>query len=229
MFVPYALFVTAVSEGRRQRGLDPANHLRLTMADIGLDDLVSQQPPPGGLGAGPVLVRGSGVPGGTAPIVIVGRRVAQGAPFRHISSLRPGQVVSLREGGGQPFSYIVERSLVVSANRRITEPMGGQALVLETSNPAFIGTGVLAVVARLSGAGAVTLPQEAIRLTGAGGSLPRLLDALALAGLLGVGWACRALWRPRLNGMLRLATTGCAVCVALAVWQLLLRAAPSLL
>ncbi len=79
LFLVYALFGSALLEGHAQESLNRATHLRVTSADIGLDSLVTGSDSSAALGEGPGVVPGSGKPGSSQPIVIVGHRVAAGA------------------------------------------------------------------------------------------------------------------------------------------------------
>jgi hypothetical protein len=226
LFIPYALFGTAVLQGRRQRSLNASTHLRVSAVDIGLDQLVVADPSPRGLRSGPALLKGSGRTGAAAPIVIVGHGITYGGPFRHLTALRPGGQVLLREGAGAPLAYSVEQ-VVHDPPRNIAIGRGTQALVLETSPSLYHPSRTFAVVARAVG-GAETTAPNTIRLAPSAGSTASLALGVILLGALGAGWAWRETFRRSLTRSLSLATRIGAAGLAYAIWTLLLRAAPPL-
>jgi hypothetical protein len=108
-FVGYALLVSGLREGRAQRSLSEVAHVRVASPDIGLDNLVVASESRHSLTQGPGFAPGSGPPGGAVPIVIVGHRVANGGPFRHLGALRGGNRIVLTDHG-TGYVYVVDAS-----------------------------------------------------------------------------------------------------------------------
>jgi LPXTG-site transpeptidase (sortase) family protein len=226
--VVYTVFGTAVLQGHRQSALNRLSHLRLSVVDIGLDQWVVDGTDGQHLATGPGVLRGSGLPGGTAPILIVGHRIAEGGPFRNLAAIRPGRAILLGEGSREPLTYVVERVVKVPSSGAISEPSGPQILVLETSSPAYLPRGAVAVVARLSGG--VADPQPiAVRLLPDRLAPAPFLAAAMLLAFVGVGWAWRTRMRPAMTVAVAITTRVAAAALGFGVWQLMLRGAPPLL
>jgi LPXTG-site transpeptidase (sortase) family protein len=222
LFVTYALYGTAIVEGRAQQSLSGLTHVRIASADVGLDSLVLASDSRGALAKGPGMVPRSGSPGSRAPLVIVGHRIANGGPFRHIGTLRAGSRLVVTSGG-RTFNYDVERVVATTPDGVITESAGPQLLLLVSANPAYRDGGRLVVVARLIDATtSATGPAQTIRLPSLSGSPLDLLCALVVLAVIGLGWAFRAS-RPATLG--RWGTSGSfvgAAILAYASWRLLL-------
>jgi LPXTG-site transpeptidase (sortase) family protein len=221
VFVLYALYATSWSQGHAQRSLSPQTHLRVSMPDIGLDQFVVGSDTRASLAKGPGVVPGSGRPGVPKPLVIVGHRVANGAPFRHLTAIRPGETITLRSPHGQDYRYSVERTVTTSPGASVELSSGPQALILVTAAPAYRDSERFVVVARLLGAAGVSATPERVALPGLPGSWTYLALGVAAMAVLGIGWAARAVVRP--GGWARWATWAGAVLVGYVVCLALLR------
>ena len=211
--VVWAVLGTALLEGRAQRhlvaGLDrllprqagspggvstplspvvPGGSVALLdIPRIGLHEAVLR-----GIGR-ETLARGPGVapvPPGLAGVeVIVGHRTIDGAPFRHLGDVRPGDEVTLTTAAGAAHFAVTGRPETAAQIR--LRPVNG-SLVLVTANPPYGAHHVLVVTA----VGMATIQGDAGRPVG----VPlRVLDpamgALAVAGLIGVALVVACLVR----------------------------------
>jgi len=197
LFVGYAVYGTAITEGRAQRALSPATHLRIASPDIGLDALVLASDRRADLARGPGVVGGSGMPGAAAPVVLAGHRTTDGAPFRHLGALRIGSQVTLILGG-KAFAYEVNTVRTSSPGATLQLSGTSQALVLVSGAPAYRDAQRIVVVAHLVGIGAQGVPARALRLPDVGGSPPDLAAALVALVMLGGLWAVRTTRRAAL-------------------------------
>ena len=118
---------------------------------IGLRRIVVQGTTSGLLRAGPGHLRQSPLPGQEGNAVIIGRKTAYGGAFRRISSLTPGDRITVTTGEGT-FTYVVD-----SVNRRDVDDgselvsSGANQLTLVTSDPAFFASRRLVVTSHLLG------------------------------------------------------------------------------
>ena len=227
LLVVYAVFGTAVLEGRAQRSMSAESHIRVTSPDTGLDSLVVAGDSRSALGKGPGFAPGLDAPGGNRPVMIVGHRVGNGAPFRHLSALRPGTRVTLRRGDGPAYVYAVERAITTTPRASIAEPVGTQVLLLVSATPPYHDSRRLVVVARLMGGAQVGAQQT--RLPALGGSPFDLVLGAALLALISCGWG---VWRVRVRAAPVWARGAALISTAIAVyvmWGVLLGAASRVL
>jgi len=221
LFVGYALFVTAAREGQSQRGLDHSTSLlRVSAPVIGLDDVVVRGDSRGALAKGPGLV--SGAPTSTAPILIVGHRTTFGAPFGHLSALRPDDQITLRTATGTTYTYEVTRVITTSPRAKLVDPTGASVLYLVTASPAYDDHGRLVVEAQRVGAGSRVGAATTVQLPALTGSPDDAVLAVLVLGLLVSGWIVRTRSRMRLPAWGRWATWPVVGLVSLLCWHLLL-------
>jgi sortase A len=98
---------------------------------------------------GPGLKPDSVLPGQTGVSVLVGRRAAFGAPFRHLDQMRVGDRILVTTGQGQ-FTYVVDLVRVSDAPATEIESVPSR-LTLITSDPAITPSRSLQVSAQLDG------------------------------------------------------------------------------
>ena len=123
----------------------------LRIPRIGLTQVVVEGSSPSDLKIGPGHLSASPLPGEYGNSVIEGRRTTYGAPFGAIDSLHRGDTVSVATGQGA-FTYTVSSIKRVSPGQPdVVSPTKDSRLTLVTSNPPFIATGRLAVIAKLKG------------------------------------------------------------------------------
>jgi len=119
-FVFWSVFLSALPYARHQRSLDrrlrselsqglgPVNQpvpagapvARLQAPAIGLDATVVEGSTARQLVAGPGHLRSSPFPGQAGVSVVLGRRITQGGPFRHLDQLRRGDRIRVTNGQG---------------------------------------------------------------------------------------------------------------------------------
>lgn len=168
---------------------------------IGLHDVVVVEgTSPGDLLAGPGHLASSPLPGQVGESVIVGKSTTAGAPFRSITRLHRGDVVTVRTGQGK-FRYVVQ-TLVPAGRRPPPVRRGGSELVLVTSAGSTGAAGGLApshlvyVDARLRGQARPVPPHQP--RTEAGSEVPGHSDPgawpLVVAWLAGLAAATAATW-----------------------------------
>jgi len=184
LFVCYTFYGTALLEGRAQRAFDRSTHVALRSPDIGLDEVLLGSDSRQSLTKGPGFVPGLGVPGSATPIVLVGHRTIDGAPFRHLNSLKPGSQVELVKAG-ITYTYSVERLESIPPSGAIQVDGGAQPLLLVTAAPAYQQSRRLVVVARLVEPGGATRPPQTIHLPRLSGSSLDMVLAVVVLALLG--------------------------------------------
>jgi sortase A len=105
---------------------------------------------------GPGHLRTSPLPGQRGNVVIMGRRVAYGGPFRNVGKLREGDLIRASTGQGR-FTYVVDD--VHTTNSKGTDVLAkgsGNRLALVTSSPEFFAERRLVVRATLRGSPKLT-------------------------------------------------------------------------
>jgi sortase A len=171
-FLVYEFGLTGLSHDRAQLGLEsafkqaivtttldapgtkPAEGTAvalLTIPSIGVRQVVVEGTSPQDLQSGPGLLRPGPFPGEYGNAVVVGRRTTYGGPFQRLDELRPKDPVRIATGQGS-FAYLVLQVRHVHAGER--SPMSAtldSRLTLVTSDPAFLATDRLVVVAMLQG------------------------------------------------------------------------------
>lgn len=215
---------------------DPVGILQIPA--LGLRQVIVEGTSATDLLQGPGIMPGTARPGTRGNAVIAGRRSAAGAPFADIGSLRPGDRIIVTTGLGR---YVYHVTRVATASTGSTDPVSEtrQARVtLVTSNPAYLPTGRLYVVAKLSGSPAsgpaTAIPRHGPDVTERGLSgdpgavWPSLLWGLALAAALGATiWAYQR-WRQHVWAIYLL-TTPIVLALALVWYSNLIRLLPATL
>jgi sortase A len=161
----------------------------VTAPRIGLDQVVVEGTTPTDLQAGPGHLRASPMPGEFGNAVIAGRRTTYGGPFRDLDRLASGDRIAVTTGQGS-FVYVV--SHVGSLPSGQADPLVGtrdSRLTMITSDPAFLPTGRLVVVAMLQGAPVAVATRGPVHVAaaelGLTGDPLGLVFALLWAALLG--------------------------------------------
>ena len=205
LFMVFELFFTSMFEGQAQANLlsQFQTNIKTTTLDrpnttpaigsavavlfiprLGVNEVVAEGSTVAGLKSGPGHVRASPIPGEFGNAVIVGHRTTYGAPFGRIGSLRKGDTVRVLTGQGV-FTYVVKQTHTVKPGE--TDPVLGTSdsrLTLMTSDPPYLATGRLVVVAMLKG-NPIAVASRAPALVG-DSELGLSGDALGLA--LGILW-----------------------------------------
>jgi len=139
---------------------------------------------PSELKMGPAHLSASPLPGEYGNSVIAGRRTTYGSPFGRLDRLRKGDVITVATGQGV-FRYKVTKLTHVDAGQPdVVAGSRSSQLTLVTSDPAFVATGRLAVIATLQGKPIAVPTRPAVLLDPA--QLGLTGDPLGLA--LGVLW-----------------------------------------
>jgi sortase A len=123
----------------------------LSIPRLGLRQVVVEGSSPEELKAGPGHLSVSPMPGEFGNAVLLGRRTTYGAPFRDLNRMRKGDHVSVITGQGT-FTYLVSQVGRVSTGD--VAPLQGtldSRLTLVTSDPTYLFSGRLVVVAMLRG------------------------------------------------------------------------------
>ncbi len=123
----------------------------LRVPRLGLDEVVVEGSSPEELKAGPGHLSVSPMPGEFGNAVVLGRRTTYGGPFHDLNHLRRGDTISVTTGQGT-FSYVVTQVGRVPAGDG--GPLQGtldSRLTLVTSDPTYLFTGRLVVIAMLQG------------------------------------------------------------------------------
>jgi len=182
----------------------------LTIPAIGLDQVAVEGTSPADLKAGPGHLRDSPMPGEFGNSVIAGRRTTYGAPFGGLDRLKRGDPITATTGQGT-FSYVV--SDVRRQGARDASLILGTAdnrLTLVTSDPAYLATGRLVVVAALQGKAVAVPKRSAVALQSSdlglsGDALSASLAALWLVLLVvaaSLTWRVRERWPASVRYML---------------------------
>jgi LPXTG-site transpeptidase (sortase) family protein len=222
LLVVYALFGTALLEGRTQRSLSATGHARLSIPDVGLDSLVLSGDARADLRGGPGMVPGSGAAGSDVPVVIVGSRVTNGASFRHLDALSSGARIVLTVPHVGAFTYVVERKLTTTEHAVISEPAGPQTLLLVSASPTYHDTRRLVIVSRLVTDVNRPFEPQTVRLPGLHGSVVDLVLGVTLMLFVATMWGLRASRRRWLRAWLLWGSWLPAAVLAWISWQLLL-------
>ena len=241
LFIVFELALSGLEEQRAQAALLPSFQaaLQTTILDretatpaegspvallqipsAGVSQVVVEGTTPSDLKSGPGHLRGSPIPGEFGNAVIAGRRTTYGAPFGSLNTLRKGDTIKVATGQGL-FTYTVSQVRHVSPGQ--PDPVVGTTdsrLTLITSDPAYLASGRLAVVAMLHGK-PVAVARRAPALVGAtdlgltgdplGLGLGIIWGELLLAGIW-VAWRMLRRW-PHAVVYLIAAPTLLALCV----------------
>ncbi|HEY7134910.1 MAG TPA: class D sortase [Acidimicrobiia bacterium] len=149
---------------------------------------------------GPGHLRTSPLPGQRGNVVIMGRRVAYGGPFRNVGRLREGDLIRASTGQGK-FTYVVDD--VHTTNRKGTDVLAkgsGNRLALVTSSPELFAERRLVVRATLRGTPKLTpigrpneVSDQELGLQSDGSTMLSLVlwTELLLVAAVGAAWAYR--------------------------------------
>ncbi|MFN8161320.1 MAG: class E sortase [Solirubrobacterales bacterium] len=135
----------------RQVGTGDAIGRILVPAMDGLNAVVVQGTDTSSLQKGPGHYPGTPFPGQPGTVGIAGHRTTYLAPFRHIDSMRRGDVVTLE----MPYAtlrYRVQKTAIVDpGDVQVVDPVGYQRLVLSACHPLYSAAQRYIVFARLAG------------------------------------------------------------------------------
>ena len=221
----FALFGTAAIEGQAQRSLGSSrNALHLSAPTIGLDLVVVNGDRGGDLSRGPGLLPASGRPDSERPIVIVGSRTTNGAPFRHLAASscvgrRPQPANRDEHGivrGGAGNDGAGPRPVHRSRRSAAPLPHHGQSPIPGRRPARRRRHGDFAHRRRRIRTGGNR------RSTGARGIVDRVLLALNMLGLIAWGWSVRSHFRPVLPRWALLASWLPAIIGSYLFWRFLL-------
>jgi len=133
----------------------------LSIAAIGLHQIVVEGTSAIDLESGPGLLIGAAPPGTAGDVVIAGRRTTYGSPFAHLDALTKGTTVTVTGALGK-FVYQVTGMKVVSPGSPLPAgPTSAARLTLVTSTPAVTATALLLVTADLVGKPVAKVPLTA--------------------------------------------------------------------
>ncbi|MGH9215151.1 MAG: class E sortase [Acidimicrobiales bacterium] len=193
-----------------QRG-DPVG--RMTIPEIGLDEVIVEGVSTDDLKKGPGHFPGAPLPGQAGNASLAGHRTTYGAPFYRIDELEPGDEIRVTTLQGE-FRYRVTETLIVSPDRvDVLDDKGDNRLTLTSCHPRYSARQRIVVVAGLAGspqsaptrpastAGAPPAPApldlgDGADLSGADSARsPAVLWGLVTAGVAALVWATGRLWR----------------------------------
>ncbi len=147
-FTGNAHSVFDLASGHAARNGEPVAILNVPA--IGVHQAVVDGTTAADLQLGPGLVANGDVPGETGDAIIAGRRVSFGGPFSRLSSLKPGNRISVADGAGA-FEFSVVSVENVSRGSVSVPSYGRSWLTLVTSNSAWLPDGRTVVLARIVG------------------------------------------------------------------------------
>jgi sortase A len=160
------------ADGPNWRPLPGQAIATISIPSIGLREVVVQDTTPELLESGPGHLLGTPLPGDTGNVVILGRRITDGAVFRNLGELSPGDPITVVTPQGA-FAYTVTQVARVSPGHAdVLAPASEAQLTLVTSGSWFFSRDRLAVVATLEGTPVppAPLPQIQLRSEQLGGS-----------------------------------------------------------
>jgi sortase A len=189
LFTGYEFLFTGLTEDRTQSALltafkraiptttvdaqsaVPAEGSPVALLDIpriGLHQVVVEGTTATDLRAGPGHLRNSSLPGEYGNSVLAGRRTTYGGPFRQVDQLKPGDSILVTTGQGS-FVYLVTQAGQVPARKAAPfVATTDSRLTLMTSDPAYVASDRLVVVAALQGTPPVDIPNRpAVSITAA--------------------------------------------------------------
>jgi LPXTG-site transpeptidase (sortase) family protein len=242
LFVLYALYGTALLEGRSQRALQrefraqsvaiahgaplgPKIMADLSIPEVGIDQIVTEGTTPSVLANGPAFVPPLADSPQPPPVVIVGHRTVYGGAFRHLGDLRTGDPVTVRTTQGVVATYVVERKLNIGTRSHLSSPDGQQRLYLVSDDPAYTDQGRLVVVARRTDAGSsVRAPSPPpVPIPTLPGSAPGTVAGILTILALFVASTALALYATVWSRFARVAVRVVQFVLILALWSFLLR------
>ncbi len=184
---------------------------------------------------GPGHLMGSPMPGEVGRVVLAGRRTTYGAPFARIDELSGGDDVVLTTPKGR-FTYEVDEVRTIDAGSPdvLAPDQSSNSLILTTSNPEYLASERLVVIASLQG-DPVSLPERQPMvvgedMTGASGDTRSLWLILVwtqvlIAALVGT-WMLYRRWPARIAYLI---TTPIALALVFLLFENLDRLLPSTL
>lgn len=154
-FVVYLIGISSLEQGRAQRSLRTALHRDLTFGNawiggqipegaaiaqlviprVGVSQIVVEGTAGGQLKKGPGHLRTSPLPGQPGNVVIAGRRLAYGGPFRHLDQLRRGDQITLTTGQGRARYEVTGVTEISRRARDVIDNFGDDRLTLISSAP----------------------------------------------------------------------------------------------
>ncbi len=169
LFIVYLLGISALEHGRAQRSLRTDFHrdvafgnawiggqipegapvAQVAIAKIGLHEIVVEGTSGALLRHGPGHLRASPLPGQPGNVVIAGRRVTYGGPFRRLDQLNPGDLVLTTTGQARSTYQVVRVAEIAKHAPDAIDNFGDNRLTLITSTPAFRAARRLVVTAVL--------------------------------------------------------------------------------
>lgn len=168
-FVGYLVGLSALEHGRAQRSLRTNFHRDLDFGNawiggqipegapvaevaiekIGVHEIVAEGTSGALLRSGPGHLRTSPLPGQRGNVVIAGRRVSYGGPFRHLDQLHPGDLIVMTTGQGRSTYRVTRVAEVAKHAPDAIDDFGDDRLTLLTSTPALAASRRLVVTAAL--------------------------------------------------------------------------------
>jgi sortase A len=176
----------------------------LSIPKLGVSNVVIEGTSSALTAQGPGHFRGSPLPGRPGNSVIFGRRTTYGRPFRNLQTLKPGDQIVFETGVGT-FTYVVQSiTRVRPGSVDVLNPTTDNRLTLVTSDPPYVASGRLAIVASLQGMPAPQplqapplLTTSEYGLTGDPGALAQFIvwfEVFAVA-IFGAVWVSRRISR----------------------------------
>lgn len=174
----------------------------LSIPRLNLKQLVVEGSSPERLKAGPGHLSVSPIPGEFGNAVLLGHRTTYGGPFRDLNLIHEGDPIFVTTGQGT-FTYVVSQVGRVAAGAG--EPLRGtldSRLTLVTSDPVYVLTGRLVVIAMLQGQPVAVAKRAPPRITPVdlglasdpGWLAPAALLAQLLVGAIWLAYRLRRRW-----------------------------------
>jgi sortase A len=160
------------ADGPNWRPLPGRAIATISIPSIGVREVVVQDTTPELLASGPGHLLGTPLPGDAGNVVILGRRITDGAAFRNLGELTPGDPITMVTPQGA-FAYSVTQVSHVSPGQADVLGQTSEArLTLLTWGSWFFSRDRLAVVATLEGTptSPAPLPQIQLRSSQLGGT-----------------------------------------------------------
>ena len=165
----------------------------LQIPAIGVTEAVVEGSRSSQLRSGPGHVLGTPLPGQPGNAAVAGRRTLYGGPFRHIGSLRRGDLIHVTTGEGNATYRVSSVVKLAADDGSFVQSHDDNRLTLFTTDSPWTASGRLVVTATLRGnpypptAGTNTLDADGLGLTGQRDAAPYMLvwlELLAGAALL---------------------------------------------
>jgi len=170
-FVCFALWLSGLAHARSQVGLQRRLRSELSqnsapvggaiptgapiailqIPNIGVTEAVVQGSRSSQLRDGPGHVLGTALPGQPGNAVVAGRKTMYGGPFRHLGSLRPGDVIHTTTGEGNTTYRVTDVTHLAATDGSFVQNHGDNRLTLFTTDASWTASGRLVVTAKLVG------------------------------------------------------------------------------